>query len=551
MHRRVLICVILTLMTLATPFGSFTMATSNTVPWLQASGTYVYDQNGQRVDLYGVNVVIGNGQKVTTSDLEIIKGLGFNAFRVNNLFWGIVQPYNETLNGIDVQFFSTGVSAPLRGVHPAQTPLDSIVNMAVQEHMYVILCLSALNAWYIPPQWAFPSIPHVGNGTVWGETHVTTQAYAGMINGTAAKERTGIINTWQFIANRYKDIPNVMFELLNEPSVSDTSLAGTYYKTFNEQIISAIESVETQSHVKFVELLRDQYDREVTNGAMDISKTNVVWATHHHYVSNWDPNGTYWHDSFTWHGKYFAAGNGNGTTYIAWRLIAVSSTIHGWNRPWIGTEVTKPVTDAYWKNWYSIVLSTMAEQLITGWLFYCYSSDLTWEIGWNLASPTIRQQIMPILSPYLAAPSSTTSSTATSPTSTTSASMNSTTQSQVSQTTFTASITSVISTSMNSTSSTVSSTVSSTSTSVSSSTMTTLSSTTNSTVSSITTSAVAQTVTVTQSAVAQTVTVTQSGVAQTVTVTQTVTATQGASTTQKPAQTTNQPKPPPSRGRNQ
>jgi uncharacterized repeat protein (TIGR02543 family) len=94
--------------------------------------------------------------------------------------------------------------------------------------------------------------------------------------------------------------------------------------------------------------------------------------------------------------------------------------------------------------------------------------------------------------------------------------------------------------------------VSSTTTSVSSSTMTTLSSTTNSTVSSTTTSAVAQTVTVTQSAVTQTVTVTQSGVAQTVTVTQTVTATQGASTTQKPAQTTNQPKPPPpSRGHNQ
>ncbi len=114
-----------------------------------------------------------------------------------------------------------------------------------------------------------------------------------------------------------------------------------------------------------------------------------------------------------------------------------------------------------------------------------------------------------------------------------------------------------------STTAVTSSTVSSTTTSVSSSTMTTLSSTTTSTVSSTTTSAVAQTVTVTQSAVTQTVTVTQSAVAQTVTVaqsgviqavtvTQTVTVTQGASTTQKPAQTTNQPKPPPpSRGRNQ
>ena len=147
---------------------------------LHSSGIYVYNSNGQRVNLYGLNIMYGEGESVTPTDLQTAKSLGFNAFRVNNVYWGLIQPYNDSINGIDVPFFSTGISTPLRGVHPNLVPLDNIVSMAVQQNMYVIICLMAWTGWYVPPQWAFPSTSHAGNNAVWGgQSSATLQGYGG------------------------------------------------------------------------------------------------------------------------------------------------------------------------------------------------------------------------------------------------------------------------------------------------------------------------------------------------------------------------------------
>jgi hypothetical protein len=330
------------------------------------------------------------------------------------VFWGVLQPYNESSNGIDVPFFSTGISNVVPGVR--LVPLDDVVSLAVQENMYVVICLMAWTGWHVPPQWAFPSMSHAGNNQVWGSEVLgspSLEGYTAIINGTAAKERTGLINTWRFIANRYRDIPNVIFELLNEPMVSDSSLGGASYKVFNEQIISAIESVEMQPHLKLIEPLRDSTWLEITKGWMDVSKPDVVWASHLYVPwSSYNPNGRYWrNDSFTWHGKYFLAGWGNGTTFVAWSLIRIATQVHSWNRPWINSEFSKKVSETYWKDWFETALSTMAEQNVASWFYFVYDRNTAFDSGWNIGDPSTRQAIMPILQQYLG-PSTTISSVA-------------------------------------------------------------------------------------------------------------------------------------------
>jgi hypothetical protein len=355
------------------------------VSWLHTSGIFIYNEAGQRINLYCINFHYGGGQGLTLSDIETIKALGFNGFRLG-VYWGLIQPYNETSEGIDTSYFTTATV-------PLNHGLDDVVNWAVQEDMYFIINLCWTDTWQ-PPNWGFPGITSDG------------QRFSALINRTASKERAGMINTWKYIANRYKDVPNIIFELLNEPWVSDQLLAGNDYKIFNEDIISAIESVETNSHLKIVELLTsDPTYEEIIDTAVDISKPNVLWATHRYSpMYDWDPDGSYYHGSFTWHGQYFPAGWGNGTTYVAWRIIRCAEKIHTWNKPWINTEFSKFITQAYWKDWFNSVLSTKAEYKVTGWTLHCYCSDPNSEPGWNIKDPATQQEIMNVISPYMTQP---------------------------------------------------------------------------------------------------------------------------------------------------
>jgi len=366
------------------------------VSWLLTSGTGIFDESGRPFNLYGVNMFYGEGQRITLADIQAVKGLGFNAFRVE-AYWGLIQPYNETLDGIDAAYLTTGISTPFGHAYLPHPPLDTVVQLAVDEGMYVIICLETTPS-YPPPRWAFPLMQNRS----WGYDIQSEQEYSAMINGTAAKETTGLVNTWHYIADRYRDVPNVIFELLNEPQVSDTSLAGDDYKRFNEAMISGIETAETRQHLKLVEFLLDDSGEQILDGTEDLNESNVIWATHNYApMASYDPNGNYWHENFTWHGKNFQTGWGNGTTYVAWSLIRLADKIHSWNKPWMSTEFSKNTTQPYWRDWFNTVLQTMSEYHIAGWIYFCYSSDPTKEVGWNIADSETQQMIMPALSPYL------------------------------------------------------------------------------------------------------------------------------------------------------
>jgi hypothetical protein len=286
------------------------------------------------------------------------------------------------LDGIDVRYFNgTGEYWPL--LHS----LDQVVNWIVQENMYLILLPTEISEYEPPPTWAFPN-------TTDGDARWTS-----LLNGTATTEMTGLMNLWRYVAQRYKNVPNIIFELFNEPAVLNSSLAGNAYKTFNENIISSIESVETTSHLKVVELLMlDPSWIEIVDGAADLNKANVAWAFHYYApMTGWNPNASYYHDSFTWNGQNYPEGQGNGTTYVIWRISRVGDKVRQWNKPLLVTEFAKDTTQLYWKQWYDIVLRMFAYYGICALIPHEYGNNPQYDPGWNINNPTTQLDVMSVL----------------------------------------------------------------------------------------------------------------------------------------------------------
>lgn len=205
--------------------------TTGSISWLHTCGTEICDEQNQPVKLLGPNFT-GDGKGLELTDIQKIKAWGFNSIRVM-ITWKRLQPYGEGLDGIDARYF--------RGINdfPLFHGLDEVMNWLVSENMYLILTLRAGGeSGPTMPSWAFPNI-----------LDEKQRETALILNENGSRERTGIMNTWKYIADRYRNVPNLVIELVNEPQVLTNAttnyiLVGSAYKTFNENIISSIESVE-------------------------------------------------------------------------------------------------------------------------------------------------------------------------------------------------------------------------------------------------------------------------------------------------------------------
>lgn len=137
------------------------------------------------------------------------------------------------------------------------------------------------------------------------------------------------------------------------------------------------------------------------DGAMDVDKANVAWAFHYYQpMTGWDPNGSYWHESFAWRGKYYPQARGNGTIYVIWRITRIYDKLGGWNKPLMVTEFGKDITQTYWKEWYQLVLSTITSYNPPCWIIHEYGRDPQFQAGFNLGNPTFEQSVLPIVMPY-------------------------------------------------------------------------------------------------------------------------------------------------------
>ena len=354
------------------------------VSWLYTSGQNLYDQSGRQFKLFMPNFVIGSGNGITLADLQKLKSLGFNGIRVG-VYWEAAEPNGPT---VDNAIFTTG-KAPLSGIG-----LDTIINWAQQQNMYVLFSVSTTGEFGVP-SWAFP-----------GVTDVSTRN-ANMFTGAAPRETQGLYNLYAAMASHYKNTANVIFELLNEPQVKTASIGGTPYANWNTAAISAMEAVETTRHIKIIELLMlNPAYTEILDQAIDVNKPNVIWCTHNYSpLNSWNPTGSYYRSSaYVWNGKTIAAGTGNGTQYVQWRSYLSATKVHSWNKPWISTEFSKSTSQTGYPIWFDATMKSMVQYNIVGWTIHCYNHAPSAEAGWNINDPTTQSRIMPLLKPYMVQP---------------------------------------------------------------------------------------------------------------------------------------------------
>lgn len=317
--------------------------------WLHTSGTKIYDSSGKEVKLWGAVIQTGDSTTYTQSDMQAIKNMGFNAIRIW-VYWGQAEPSSSTVISTS-QFTST----------PFQ--IDNMVQWATNAGLYVIITVGGTQWWHIP-SW----VPT-------GNIYLTSNG--GYFSFTDSSTLTGVANLYAFMANRYKDYPNVIFEGLNEMVGSDY----TNFRTWNNNWVSAVEANEgSNSHLKIIEFLVggttstfNLYPPYITG-----THNNILMATH----------------------DYFLVTSSNPSS-VASQLFSACQAV---NSPWIDTEFSTAVGGTY--SGLQTAIQTMTQTGISGWGYFCYNapSGSDYSSNWCINNPTNQATLLSMLQPYMIQP---------------------------------------------------------------------------------------------------------------------------------------------------
>lgn len=335
--------------------------------------------------MYGINIQLGAGQGFTQQDMQNIKAMGFDTIRLSP-YWRYFQPTDQNTVAL------TGFTGPIA---PSNTSsLDQYITWATALGLNVIINLVWSDS-YPPPSWAMVGVvadPVLGIGSPQWERLLTSGSI----------ESVGFINTWKAIATRYTNLPNVMFELFNEPSIRDkTSAYPGVYATFAETIIDAIEAVETVAHLKIVMMLvAGQSAEEVVDEQRDIARNNTVWATHMYTPwGNYDPtalNYGYDYTTGTW-------GWITNDKYVYWRMRRCSDKVTSWGKQLINTEFGKGTNYTGWDIYLTTVLTNLRLFNAWGWVFHAYDKGDPNGFSVVDAAGNTRPQVLAVLTPFMTA----------------------------------------------------------------------------------------------------------------------------------------------------
>ena len=320
-----------------------------------------------------LNIHYGGGQHVSLADVQKIKAMGFNGIRVH-IYWGLIQPSGPT--SINSAYF-TAYHEPLGA------SLDQLVNWCVANNLYIILNPTFTQTWSYPSWFS----GNVGD-------YAATQKILDNVNGA----QDGIDYMYEWMANHYATVPNVVWEGFNEMGVSDASYGGSKFGAFNVRWVTAIERGEQsgggQSHLKIIEyLMYGGAYVEIFNPEGGCNRPNVMWAPHNYApMHEWDPSGP------------------EGVAYVQSRIHADTYAQTQWGQPVLSTEWSKDTGQAQWQLFFTTVLNAFKTEGFVGWSFWCYCSNPNAESvytapgsgAWNLNNPSLYAQIYPILEPYLA-----------------------------------------------------------------------------------------------------------------------------------------------------
>jgi hypothetical protein len=247
------------------------------VPGLHTSGVNIYDSNNNQVILNGVTTPTLFGyesgasggvlpESISPADINTIANHGLNFVRIDlNL--------NTALYGQD---YHSQTPTKLNYYPRFWTLLDSIVTQAAAKGMWVMLIFDTTTISGIGGYWGttngFPTWMYDGSWSYFNKIYPNNGAgytsaqrdFWNTNDPTAANVRAAYQTWWKDVAYHYRNTPNVIFSLYNEPqcgggfatdslwgvSGQPTQAQGAQmYKSFMESTIDIIRSQDNGNHV--------------------------------------------------------------------------------------------------------------------------------------------------------------------------------------------------------------------------------------------------------------------------------------------------------------
>lgn len=234
------------------------------LPWLHVDGKWIKDSQGNAVILHGLNF---EGYEVTQyledawsnhteEDYQKIAGWGFNVVRLL-ISWQHIEPTEGVYNESYFTYF-----------------VDRDIEWAGKYGIYVVL---SSTQWYWSPyftysvkypyglpRWLFEGYPNSEQG----EIQSITDFWAGKAPRGATATPTNpsmqdrMINTWKYIAERYKNNPTVAaYDLFNEPPSGSLGIdqASNYLYSFIERLIGEIKTIDA-NHIFIYQPITGRWD---------------------------------------------------------------------------------------------------------------------------------------------------------------------------------------------------------------------------------------------------------------------------------------------------
>jgi hypothetical protein len=277
------------------------------VNWLHTSGINIYDSKNNLVVWNGVttktlfgyeptNKASPLSESYTPNDIDIVRSRGINFVRFDIAL-------NSAVYGID---YHTQTPTQLNYNPRFWILLDSLVNRAQTDGIWVDINFGLTDGTLSPigGYWGsgngFPSWMYTGSWSYFNKIYANDgvglsdaiRDFWNIGTSTASNVRTVYQTFWRDIAYHYRDTPNVVFSLFNEPQCQwgrctdplwdgvnghPTQAQGAQmYKSFMESTIDTIRSQDNGKHIVVVNVayLWDWFSN------LQIQRPNVVIEAH-------------------------------------------------------------------------------------------------------------------------------------------------------------------------------------------------------------------------------------------------------------------------------
>ena len=238
------------LSTIFSSSGTVYYGTGPAISWLHTTPRYLKNENNETVLLRGVSwyetYVTDTWNWDPYLRAERVKSAGFNTVRLP-LAWNTDPSWNAWKRNEQYRNF-----------------IYSVVNACVANDLYIILDFH--NCWL-----GYTLFPQ-GEQEQFFTNSTTIQDWC---------------NWWGELANRYKDTPNVLYELFNEPRGGTSEVVKNNYRPAMEQAVQAIQGNNSRALI----LVSDWQMNQVHDAFLTPEYPNIVYVFHRYKeFDGWQSN---------------------------------------------------------------------------------------------------------------------------------------------------------------------------------------------------------------------------------------------------------------------